>query len=104
MWCTKIIPRVEIQQENYQLTELPARMAVRYASIVVKKYGTLVRYAFFFYNGTDTVRWYGTPFLQWYGTLVRCLNLPTKRFMCNVRPSMKICATVPGVHILYAIP
>ena len=27
---------------------------------------------------------------------VRCLNLPTKRFMCNVRPSMKICATVPG--------
>ena len=25
---------------------------------------------------------------------VRCLNSPTKSFMCNVRPSMKICAIV----------
>ena len=67
----------------------------------------------------STVRWYGTLFLQWYGyvTLVRyafCVmvrvryvgtlfefqNLPTKRFMCKVQPSMKIRATVPYVHIV----
>ena len=46
---------------------------VRYASIFARRYGTLVRYAFFvmervryvgtvrlFCNGTGTVRWYGT--------------------------------------------
>ena len=33
-------------------------------------------------------------------TLVRSLNLSTKRFMCNVRPLMKIRATMPGVHIV----
>ena len=26
-----------------------------------------------------------------------------KRFVCNVQPLMKIRATVPGVHIVYAI-
>ena len=50
----------------------------------------------------STACWYGTRFLLWYGygTMVRCLNLPTKRFMCNVQPSVKICETVIGVHIV----
>ena len=77
---------------------------VRYASIFAKKYGTLVRYAFFC-NGTGTLRWYGTPFVWWcgYGTLVRCFNFRIcllNVFMCKVRPSMKIRATVPDVHIV----
>ena len=46
----------------------------------------------FFCNGTGQ----GT-------STVRYLNLPTKRFMCNVRPSMKILGTVPGVHIVYRL-
>ena len=79
-------------------------MAVRYGTLVW--YGTpqfLLRSTVrFFRNGMSTLRWYGTPFLQWYGygMLVRCLNLPTKRFMCNVRPSMKIPANVPGMHVV----
>ena len=69
---------------------------VRYASIFAKKYGTLIRYAFFV---MVRVRYDGTVHLSRSGTgTVRCLNLPTKRFMCNVRPSMKIRATVPDVH------
>ena len=32
--------------------------------------------------------------------MLRCLTLPTKRFMSNVRPSMKIRATVPSVYIV----
>ena len=34
------------------------------------------------------------------GTYVRCLNLLTKCFMCNVWLSMKIRAIVPGVRIV----
>ena len=53
----------------------------------------------------STVRLFcnGTGTLRWHGTLVRCLNLPTKRFMCNVWTSMKIRDTVPDVHRVYAI-
>ena len=59
------------------------RMAVRYSTPQFLTRST----ARPFCNGTGTN-----------GKLVRYLNLPTKRFMCNVRPSMKIHATVPGVH------
>ena len=59
------------------------------------------------------VSWYGTPqflprstvryaflVIVRYGTLVRCMNMPTKRFMCNVQPLMKIRAAVLGVQIV----
>ena len=48
---------------------------------------------------------YGTPFSEGYsyGTLVRCLNLPTKRIMRNVRPSMKIRATETGVQCAHSL-
>ena len=68
---------------------------VRYASIFAKKYGALVRHAFFVmvrYVGTVRLSCSGT------GTVVRCLNLPTKRFMCYVRASIKIRVTAPDVH------
>ena len=72
---------------------------VRYASIFAKKYGTLVRYAFFVlvrvrYAFCVMVR------VRYVATLFEFQNLPTKRFMCKVRPSMKIRATVPDVHIV----
>ena len=38
--------------------------------------------------------------VRYVGTRFEFQNLPTKRFMCKVRPSMKICATVPDVHIV----
>ena len=66
------------------------RSRLQYAGTVrlfCNERGSRVRYAFF-------------EMVRWYGTLVRCLNLPTKRFMCYVRPSMKICATVPGMRIV----
>ena len=37
------------------------------------------------------------------GTLVRCLNLPTKRYMSNVRSSIKIRVTVPSVHNAHSL-
>ena len=57
---------------------LTPRMAIRYASIFAKRYGTLVRYVGtvrLFCNGTGTVRWYGTlqklnwSAIRWNGTV-----------------------------------
>ena len=60
---------------------------IRYASIFAEKYFTLVRYAFFV-----MVR------VRYVGALFEFADY--KRFMCNVLPSMKIRATVPGEHIV----
>ena len=65
---------------------------VRYASIFAKKYGTLVRYAFFVmvrvrYDGTVRLFCSGTSTVRWYAVWIRA----------TVRP-MKIRATVPDVH------
>ena len=78
------------------------RFCATYSSKHGWRYGTLVPYGTPQFLLRSTVRWSGTPLLEWYGygSLVRCLNLPTKRFICNVQPSMKIGVTVPGVHIV----
>ena len=86
-------------------------MAVRYVGTVRLNFCQEVRYAFFV---MVRVRYVGTVRLlcdlavveqawvrvRYVGTLFEFQNLPTKRFMCKVRPSMKIRATVPDVHIV----
>ena len=62
---------------------------VQYASIFAKKYSTLIQHAFFV---MVWARYVGTLFEVAYA----------KRFVGNVRPSMNIRTTVPGVHIVKA--